>query len=257
MNCRELASCATFFSSSKNILVPPHFFKWSLKTVRHWSGFLDLVIFEGPFVSWTYWATAASGGMPWNWNSLGRSYWNWCIESYLGSRPDWMEWEMMDFAGKWWRDFPLDLAWVWCSFCLDEKRLPLLEYNEDHFSGLGGRYFAVKTAVRSFDASDACYCTSTAIVRQISIARRKHSSTFAPFFMCFSILQAPPIHGSKMVFVMNSLNCNRCQLRFVLHLLSSCEIFEKKLHCFCCKCAVNFMNSIWFQVSFFSIHINS
>ena len=33
------------------------------------------------------------------------------------------------------------------SIFLDEKRLPLLEHNEDHFSGLGGRYFAVSCLV--------------------------------------------------------------------------------------------------------------
>ena len=58
---------------------------WSYKVLRHCD---DVTIFEGPCVSWTHWTTAASGGMPWNWNSLGRSYWNWCIESYLGTRPD-------------------------------------------------------------------------------------------------------------------------------------------------------------------------
>lgn len=62
-----------------------------LKTARHSEVDKKRVLgdfWPGPFVSWTYWTTAASGGMPWNWNSLGRSYWNWSIESYLGTRPD-------------------------------------------------------------------------------------------------------------------------------------------------------------------------
>lgn len=41
-------------------------------------------------------------------------------------------------------------------------------------------------------------------VRQISIARIKHSSTFAPFFICLSLLEFPQFQSLQLRFVENT-----------------------------------------------------
>ena len=236
-----------------------------LKTARHSEVDKKRVLgdfWPGPFVSWTYWTTTASGGMPWIWNSLGRSYWNWSIESYLGSRPDVLEgmaddgfcWKVMEGFPIWiLLEFGVVSVWTKRGFhCWNIMKIIFLDLVED-----------ISLFYRCQDVRcQWClllHLDSDGFVRQISIARIKHSSTFAPFFMCFSLLQPPPIHGSKMVGICDEFpQVQSLQLRNLSKTPSFILWNILKLYCFCCKCAVHpFMNSICGLVSFFSIHINS